>query len=225
MIKNIFTLFVVAACCIPGFAEDESKDLGYRFVWDPQTHTGKCLNKENKEGYNPYYLGQCGDFRGMSIGKYDINGKDIQGSNMDGINLRGVHMNGAFLRGISAKGTNFSKTQLNGAKFSGADLSGANFIRAELNGAELDYTNLSGAIFDDAQLHGTQMNNANLSGTKIATKIETVNLKSAKFSIGTALPIDPEVIAQRGMVDYNNPIAVAKKEVAPSEGERKPANK
>ncbi|MCB0341749.1 MAG: pentapeptide repeat-containing protein [Pseudobdellovibrionaceae bacterium] len=185
-------------------AEAKSKnDLGFRFQWDEPSKTGVCKNDRGEEGYNPHFVGPCGDMRGMKLGRVKLNGADLSGAILDGLDLRNAQLNGAILVGVKARGTDFSKAYLNGAKLYSADVSGAVLDRTELNGAYLDNADLSGAVVIHAQMHGAQMSHANLAGTKINSPMDTANVRGAIVAIGTELPFGIKEASARGMYGMN----------------------
>jgi len=232
--KNLLTLttiLVLISSWSPLVKADDvaSKDLGFRFHWDSNTNTGRCLNNENKEGYNPHFVGICGDLRGLKMNNEDLNGLDLSGANFDGVSLKGAKLNGANLRGVRATGTDFSKADINGANFDGAIVSGSLFNRSRLNGARFIGANLSGCKIKESQLHGIQMQNANLGGTDIDSELKTANLLNATYTIGTVLPFEIAEAQKRGMKSIQVEMSVVKNPTKDSDSlkkeERQPAGR
>jgi uncharacterized protein YjbI with pentapeptide repeats len=195
------------------------KDLGFRFQWDANAHTGRCLNSEGKEGYNPHFVGVCGDLRGLKLNNFDLNGIDLSGANFDGVSLRGAMLNGANLRGLRATGADFSKADLNGADFDGAIISGSIFNRARMNGANFYNANLSGAKIKESQLHGVHMQTSNLGGTTIESDLKTANVKDATYTVGTLLPFEATEAQTRGMKQV--PLENIASKVSPKDADHK----
>ena len=203
--KIFTTTFLVLCFALAAYAEKNVHNLGYKFHWDKKTRSGKCLNDSGKEGYNPQYLGTCGDLRGMDLSQVDLNGMNLEGANLDGLNLSSLQMNGTQLTGIKARGTNFSKTKLNGAYMVGADLGGAIFNRSELSGANLNYSDLSGSQFKHTEVYGTRFKNAKLGGAQFDSNLNTAHLKNASYSVGTKLPFAQNIAQNKGMI-YQGPL-------------------
>jgi uncharacterized protein YjbI with pentapeptide repeats len=205
-----------------------AKDLGYRFQWDTNTHSGRCLNSEGKEGYNPHFIGNCGDLRGLKLNNVDLNGMDLAGANLDGVSLRGAMLNGASMKGVRATGADFSKADLNGADYDGAIVSGCYFNRARMNGANFYGANLSGSKLNESQLHGIYLQNANLGGAIIESEMKTAHVENATITVGTVLPFEMPEAQKRGMKHIQLDTSVAKSSVKDKEekkDERKPASK
>lgn len=211
-----------------GQAEGVGKDLGFRFQWDATGHTGRCLNADGKEGYNPHFVGACGDLRGLNLSNNDLNGMDLSGSNLDGVSLRGTMLNGANMKGVRATGADFSKADLNGADFDGAVVSGTLFNRARMNGANFYGANLSGSKIKESQLHGIHLQSTNLGGAVIESGMATANVQAATFTIGTVMPFEVADAEKRGMKRTQVESAVAtkapNKESDAKKEERQPAN-
>jgi uncharacterized protein YjbI with pentapeptide repeats len=231
ILLNLTVILTLMAYWSPAVQADDttSKDLGFRFQWDNNTNSGRCLNNENKEGYNPHFVGICGDLRGLKLNNEDLNGLDLSGANFDGVSLKGAKLNGANLRGVRATGTDFSKADLNGANFDGAIVSGSLFNRSRMNGARFLGANLSGSKIKESQLHGIQMQNANLGGADIDSALKTANLLNATYTVGTVLPFEMAEAQKRGMKTIQAETSVVKNPTKDSDTikkeERQPAGR
>jgi uncharacterized protein YjbI with pentapeptide repeats len=232
MKKIFFIVLSIVSIVVKAETEDVAKSdsvksdtskLEFNFKWDPSNETGRCVNAQGKEGYNPKHLGECGDLRGMSLSTTDLNGYNLDGSVFDGLKLVGYNFNGASLRGIKASGTDFSRSRLNGANLTGSDLSGADFSKSELYGSYFVKAKLSGAQFKDSKLGGSHFESAQLEGAYFNVSLKTVNLKNAIYSAGTYLKLDTSEYASRGLVRWEDYKEV-KKDIKPAP-ERVPASK
>lgn len=218
-------LLISCVFSVSTWAESENGSKPeFSFKWDSNTESGRCLNAQGKEGYNPKHLGECGDLRGMGLSSSDLNGFNLDGALLDGLSLIGYNFNGASLRGIKANGTDFSRSHLNGANLSGADLSGANFSKSELDGSYFNKAKLSGAQFKDSRLAGAHFESAQLEGAHFNSSIKTVSFKNATYSAGTFLKMDSADYASRGLVPWEEAREI-KKDKSAVPPERVPASK
>lgn len=212
---QLLSLATVLTLSLSCFGSDQKgKDLGFRFKSDAG---GACVNEQGRTGYNPHFVGPCGDLRGLSLRGRQLSGMDLRGAMMDGMNLRGLQLDGANLTGAKARGTNFSKSKLNGANLTEADLSGSNFYRAELNGADFSGAILSGSEIGRAQVEGAQFTRADLGGAKLNTSLSSAQVNGAMYSVGTEIPLSAADLQKRGMIEASKSASVPT--------ERRPANR
>jgi len=144
-----------------------------RFRYDEAS--GRCLDTEGREGYNPGVLEalrrgnglECGDFRGR---RYNLTYLRVSRANLRGANFEGA----LFYLG------SITDSDLSGADLSGTsgqmDYTGSRLRRARLSGADLSWSDLRGSDLDGADLRG------------------------ARFSPHTQLPFDHDEALRRGMV-------------------------
>lgn len=144
-----------------------------RFHYDEAT--GKCLDADGREGYNPGTReslvrtrhGECADFSGPR-------------PNLTYLRLHGANLRGANFQGAAWYLGSIEDSDLTGANLSGTwgqmDYTRSRLRAASLAGADLTYSGLEGADLDGADLRG------------------------ARFSRHTRLPFDADEAQRRGMV-------------------------
>lgn len=135
-------------------------DLGYRY------HHGLsvCRNANGEEGYNPAYMGECGDQRNMDLQGHRLERMNLVGANFSKANLREANfqeaeLNGARLTEAKLYSAKFNRARMGRADFRGADLRFASFYwanlqNARLEGADLSHADLRGATLDLAWFNG-----------------------------------------------------------------------
>ncbi len=213
----------ILCSCEKSSMENVSKPK-YFFSWSEDSKTGSCKNKEGVEGYNPRFIGPCGDLRGYNFSINSLDGVDLRGAILDGMNLGGISLNGANLMAVKARGTVFSDSQLNGAKLRYGHFEGSKFSNTQLNGADLRNGFFSGVILDEASLFGANLSESDLGGAVFTEKLDTANLKNARVTYGTRLPFDEKMASNYGMKQANaHNDEIAKKQSAKKE-ERAPAS-
>jgi uncharacterized protein YjbI with pentapeptide repeats len=194
--------FVFVTCgCERRVHEEDIREPQFMFHWDAAKQEGRCQNAQGVEGYNPSFIGPCGDLRGYHFQLSTLDGADLRGAVLDGMDLSGFSLNGANLKAVQARGTNFSNTELNGAKLMFGRLEGARFTGASLNGADLHNARLSGSTLKKTSLAGSDFSYSDLGGSKLPSYLATTNMKEAQYTYGTDLPFDEKVANARGMID------------------------
>lgn len=144
-------------------------DLGFRYV------DGKCVNSEGTAGFNPKYLGQCGDLRNITISNFDLSGIDFSGAlfnqaslqknNWEGAILEGADLSMANLSGGSLAKVRLKKTLLKGANLKNvsvdeAILSSSDFTGADLTGVQWSFVSIESCRFDRALFVGAALDGA-----------------------------------------------------------------
>ncbi len=198
---NVSALVLLCSCEKP--LNENITEPKYFFQWDAQAQSGTCTNVDGVEGYNPRFVGPCGDLRGYDFRALSLDGVDLRGAMLDGMNLEGFSLNGTNLTAVKARGAIFSKARLNGANLSYGHFEGSRFDKAQLNGANLKSARFSGSSLDKASLYGANFKKSDLGGAKLSGNLNTVKFESALYSYGTKLPFDEKVASNRGMKSQN----------------------
>ncbi len=193
----LLLLLLLVGCSDP--KEEAIRKPDYFFVWDAENSQGHCLNENNQEGYNPMYIGPCGDLRGMKFSYSSLDGIDLRGAILDGVDLSKFSLNGANLTGVKARGAHFMGSQLNGAKLNYGEFQGSRFDGAHMNGADLSHAQLSGVKLTDAKVYGSSLKSSDVSGALLPQHLRTVDLKLSQYSYGTKLPFGEKHANARGM--------------------------
>lgn len=80
---------------------------------------GGCFDSSGKNGLNPGYLGECGDWHGADLSNRDLSGLSFLGADLSNSNLGGSDLRKTDFREANLTGANlFQGAQLNGALFS-----------------------------------------------------------------------------------------------------------
>lgn len=211
--------FFLMGCNKP--LQENIREPKYFFHWDQEAGLGSCLNSQGVAGYNPKFIGPCGDLRGYEFHLSSLDGADLRGANLDGLDLSGFSLNGANLKAVYARGTKFTDAKMNGVKLMYGHFEGSHFKGAQLNGADLNHAHLSGASLKKASLYGAHFVLADLSGAKLPKKLETTNFKNSIISYGTELPFNVNIAKSRGMKDSNALHLEAQKDKPSSEPEKR----
>src|SRR5258708_1907296 len=95
-------LFSLLATTLPAHAGD----MGFRF------NGTACVDSKGAAGLNPYYLGQCGDLRHLTISGFNFDGVDFSGSQFDGTNLGTSTLKNAILNSVSLNNTTLSGLEM-----------------------------------------------------------------------------------------------------------------
>jgi uncharacterized protein YjbI with pentapeptide repeats len=128
-------------------------------ILDFQYRNGLCLNRENQQGYNAGYFGECGSIEGMIFPNQML----TPGSRFMGANMRRVD-----LRKLVAENANFERADLTEAVLSGSEIRGCNFVEARLDGASLDFgSNLESCNLERVRANAASFNSANLRRAKM----------------------------------------------------------
>lgn len=216
---------------VTGCKEERAENISapeYFFSWNAETNQGRCLNAQGVEGYNPKFVGPCGDLRGYNFeGLSLLNGVDLRGAILDGVNLSGFSLNGANLTAVKARGASFNGSEMNGAKLSYGHFEGSTFKNVEINGAYLQNAFFSGAIFNKSKLYGVDFSFSDIGGSSFNGDLNTVNFKGSLISYGTVLPFDEEVAKDRGLLlgnSYRLDLVNVEKPIELGDGDRSPAS-
>lgn len=194
------SLFLLCACKKEKKVENISEPL-YFFKWSAETNTGQCINNQGAEGYNPRFIGPCGDLRGYDFNSLSsLNGVDLRGAILDGMDLSGFSLNGANMTGVKARGTIFDGSELSGAKLAFGHFEGSSFQKVDLNGAYLQHANFSGASFQKSSLYGVDLSHADIGGAKFTDDLNTVKFRNSLISYGTQIPFDEKSAEDRGIL-------------------------
>lgn len=116
-LKLIFAIFLAHT-----IFNAHAGDKGFRY----QDSSNVCMNDKGAIGYNPKYIGECGDF--TKIRKRKIERKGLAGKNLKGAQFAGVD-----LSGISLRNTNLTGANLFGANLENTSLVYANVQKARIN--------------------------------------------------------------------------------------------
>lgn len=145
-------------------------DLGYRYK------NGKCTNSQGQVGLNPYYWGQCADFRGVTIAKFSFDGIDFSGADFTGANLEKSTFVGTILTS-----TNFETATLSGIDFGSAQISGSNFRKAILK--QTTFGAVSNSDFTDVDFSGSILTYLSAPNSKfVRAKIAGIKVDNSDFS-------------------------------------------
>lgn len=172
-------------------------DLGFRFK------DGQCVNERGEFGYNPGFVGNCGDFRGVILVKFDLSNLDLRGAQFQNSQLQIVNFNRSLLEaanfsnsilvGLSfdetqMKNVDFSQAQIKKVTFFEASLEQVNFSKTQWSDSVLSYfscdvcdfslTNLSNLALDGSRLPKSNFVDANLTDVNLSMS----NLESAIFN-------------------------------------------
>ncbi len=154
-----------------------ARDQGFRYI------NGRCTDGEI-EGLNPSYIGQCGDFRRVIIGRLHFDGVDMSGSQFNdadvqdasfvGTNLTGAVFSSTNLSGVEFKNAilhnvNFQGAILANVRLAGSDLLNSDFSHTELVGALLSYMKLGGSKFIGTKFLNAKMDYADLKGADLSS--------------------------------------------------------
>src|SRR5688572_3322260 len=83
-----------------------AQDLGFRFIG------GKCKSRSGQVGYNPQFVGECGDLSGMDFSGQDLSGKFLRGAKLENTKLVGTKLNTTILRNAILIGTDLQQADL-----------------------------------------------------------------------------------------------------------------
>ena len=172
-------------------------DAGFRW------RNGSCVNDQGQPGFNPGFIGQCGDLRNVILGRisfdgYDFRGArftnadlqqssfksaDLTGTDFESANLAGVDLSrskiiGANLTRAILRNTRFAEAQIESTRFSGADMRGTLLTYMEFKDCEFVEANLTGAQLDRTNFEGSSLASAKLTGASL----RGANLKSTRLS-------------------------------------------
>lgn len=197
--RFIYVFVLIFLCACEKKQRFEFKAPDYFFSWNSIKKEGACTNQKGETGFNPRFLGPCGDLRGYSFPVSNLDGVDFRGAILDGMNLSGFSLNGANFNGAMARGTNFSEAKMNGVKFMYGHFEGSNFEKAELNGADFEGAFLSGSSLVDSSLRGANYVSSDLSGAKLPAKLNMTKLENSIYSYGTKIPFSEKIAEGRGM--------------------------
>jgi hypothetical protein len=204
----------------PAFADDQ----GYRF------QGFQCRNPQGLIGFNPAYLGECGNIMGMSFQNRSFtSGTKFMGSRMVRADIQYlVAENADFsfsdltqsnLSGAHVRGSNFESARMSGIKANfRADFQDCNFSRvygacSDFNRAQLRHVNFNGANFQnsnfrDADFYFADMTFADFSGSDfrgadlVFADIFATTLTGAIYDSFTRLPFDRAQATRLGMIFY-----------------------
>ena len=172
-------------------------DAGFRW------RDGGCMNDQGQPGFNPGFIGQCGDLRNVIMGRIsfdgydfrgakftnadlqqssfknaDLTGTDFESANLSGVDLSGSKVIGSNMRSAILRNTRFAEAQIEATRFSGADMRGALLTYMEFKGCEFVQTNLAEAQLERADFEGSNLASSLLTGANLSG----ANLKSVRLS-------------------------------------------
>lgn len=179
------SFFLISLLLIVDFAI--AGDLGFRY------HRGtlRCQDSKGQQGFNPLYIGECGDHGLRNYEGRILNGKNLRGSNFSKANL-----SHAKLRRTLFYGARFFDARLMGADFSYAKAGRADFRDAHLNQAILYWTNLQSSHLEGADLTQADLRGATLD---LAWYDQTTRWSGAIFDEYTSLPFSEKDAFAFGM--------------------------
>lgn len=197
-------------------------DQGYRF------RNGYCQNENNKKGFNPAFLGECGFIEGMSFQDQTLRikssfkgarmrradlrklnaenatflGADLTEANLDGAQIRDCDFSMAYMNAVHLGfHANLDSCNLTGVTSEFADFSSANLRRAIMSGTRLKGSNFRDAIFDFTDLTFADLRDADLRGADLRfTDLFATQLSGTIYNRFTRLPFDAREAQQRGMI-------------------------
>lgn len=175
-ILNQVVLLAILSATSVGFAADQ----GFRYK------EGKCLNEKNQPGFNPGFFGPCGDLRGVTLGKVNLDGGDFRGAQFQQAQLQVVSFKGAKL-----EGSDFSNTVLSGVTFDEAQIIGANFTQANLKNAtfaevQMQSVNFNQSVFESSALSYMECQRCTFRDAKMnAILLDSAILNGSDFSGAT----------------------------------------
>jgi uncharacterized protein YjbI with pentapeptide repeats len=151
-------------------------DLGFRY------QNGKCVNADAAEGFNPGFIGQCGDFRAMTLTLSTLDDADLSGSTFAGANLQLVTFKNSFLVGVD-----FSRARLAGVDFYRAQIEMADFKETTLDNVKVGEAKFANVRFDLAKMsrldlsYGDFMNCSFKSGDLSYANLFMANVSRSNF--------------------------------------------
>lgn len=213
---NLFVFLISSVILV----KSEAADLGFRFK------SGRCVNDKNVAGYNPGFVGPCGDLRGSLLGhlnfdQVDLSGVQFQQAELEAVSFKGATLDStnfknAQLRGVSfeeaiLKSTDFTRAVFANVSFAEALIENVNFSYTDMSGMALSFldcqncsfveTNLSKSVLDNARLIRSDFTKANLRGTIFkSTDVKDAIFKGAVFNKRTVLPFDNNKAKELGLI-------------------------
>ena len=186
-----------------------SIDLGFR-------HQSGFCHKKRRPGFNPDFLGECGNLTGLKVVNYifkkqtfkgaTFNSSYIYATRFEGINTAHMALRRATVLQSQFFDVDSPYLDVRGSIIKAVDFAGANLKNMIANGTRFEKTNfrdcnLQGADFwgsnlQEVSFDGSDLRNANLTNTHILF----TSFKNAKFNQKTRLPFSREEAIQRGMI-------------------------
>jgi uncharacterized protein YjbI with pentapeptide repeats len=177
----------------------EGVDLGFRYQLVDGQERGVCKDRRGNLGLNPSCMGECGDMRGWSLPRQNLQFQRWDGADLSFANLGGANLGRASLHGVTAIGTNFGGARFQGSDLGGIDARHARFTDAVLAQSWAGYGDFRGALMDHVwwaafDVVGSDFRGADLRtpwSTQYASSCawtETAScFRSATFNRGTVL--------------------------------------
>jgi uncharacterized protein YjbI with pentapeptide repeats len=202
MKKLILSVLVFAG------AISQAKDLGFRY------NNGQCVDANGTQGYNPSYIGQCGDLRGVVISNFNLDDTDLRGSVFDNSDLQGTTLRNSDLTGVSfvtaqLSGVDFTNSKLIDVKMhaavlvnahlADAVLSNIDFSEANFQQAQLSFLDCQKCNFAKVDMSGADMDSANFSGSDFSGAVlREANLANASMD---GIKIDGAIFERADLTD------------------------
>ncbi|MBN21866.1 MAG: hypothetical protein CL678_11350 [Bdellovibrionaceae bacterium] len=179
-----------------------AQDLGFRY--DSQNRV--CLNTRGERGFNPGYLGECGDLRGFSLRKVVL--RDL--------NLKGALLTSASFKNRRIENVDFEGARLDRTDFSQAIVDSCSFVHSHLNRSLWRVTRVFSSLFDGAEFtrslffesrwsggsyfntffQGSDFRNADFA----FASIQSARLRGVYYNRQTRLPFDFIQARRLGMI-------------------------
>lgn len=176
-------LFTAAILVV--WAQASAEDLGYRYV------RGTCLNLQGQPGYNPGFIGECGD-----LGDINMNGTVVEASDLSGSRFDKTKLAEASFFQKKLVGVDFKEATLIGTVFNLGDLT-----RAQIRDSNMQKASLYWVAMNEAVLVGVDLRDADLRGASLHRAMiwETL-FTGAVFDEYTWLPFTRQEAEARGMI-------------------------
>jgi uncharacterized protein YjbI with pentapeptide repeats len=167
LMKRLFSAFALVSFVS---LTVQASEIDYQYRWANGGY--RCVNAQNKEGYNKNYFGECGDVSGQILDKLNVH-QEIKGLLSVGATYKRANFsNGTF------HDCNFTNSELPSSNFSGTRL-----YKLNMEGTKLESALFSGVLMNTASFKKAQMQSSNFASSSIAyAQFESANLYYSTFA-------------------------------------------
>lgn len=182
--------------------EEEGEDRGYRY----DSASGGCQNDEGQQGYNPGYVGECGDLTEHRFEDKSLKGANFRGALLKKVKFSGFDLSEADFEGANLERANFFNANVAYADFNCANLERANFSNAIAQNANFQEADLFRSVFFGADARGSRfwgsdMRESDLRNSNFFyTDLFYINVYGSIFSRFTWLPFSYQDAIAKGMI-------------------------